>query len=116
PPVSASHYKSGYSIGVRLTTMNKTTASRAVLVFACCIFAGFFMPWIQVLGFATSGYDLGNLGSYGNYAWIVPLLSATTIIVSLFGIDNRPIGLATGAILLAFIGYGILHLTAEGGG
>jgi hypothetical protein len=96
--------------------MNKQSPSKPVLIFACCILGAFFMPWFQLFGFAVSGYNLGRLGSYGNYAWIVPILSGVTVITSLSGFGNRGIGALTGIVPLGAMIYGILRLGSGGGG
>jgi hypothetical protein len=96
--------------------MNTQTSSKPVLILACCILGAFFMPWFQLFGEAASGYNLGQLGSYGNYAWIVPILSGATIIMSLTGYNNRGIGALTGIVPLGAIIYGLIRLGSEGGG
>ena len=107
----------------RLRSHNATITKRAeripskpVLIFACCILGAFFMPWFQLFGVAATGYNLGQLGSYGNYAWIVPILSGATILLSLNGYNNRGVGAFTGIVPLAAIIYGIVRLVSEGGG
>jgi hypothetical protein len=90
--------------------------SKPILILACCILGAFFMPWVQLFGFAASGYNLGQLGSYGNYAWIIPILSGATIITSLSGSNNRGIGALTGIVPLGAIVYGLIRLAGEGGG
>lgn len=96
--------------------MSTHSSSKPVLTLACCILGAFFMPWVQLFGFAASGYNLGQLGSYGNYAWIIPILSCATIITSLAGSDNRGIGALTGIVPIGAIAYGLIRLAAEGGG
>lgn len=93
-----------------------TKSSKPVLILACCILGAFFLPWFQLFGFAASGYNLGRLGSYGNYAWIIPILAGATILVSLSGGPNRPVGAFTGIVPLAAILYGWVRLGSEGGG
>ena len=67
-------------------------SSKVVLVFAFGLLASFFMPWVQFFGVGMSGYNLGRLGSYGNYAWIIPILVGVTILLTYSGVNNRNIG------------------------
>jgi len=63
------------------------------------------MPWVQLFGVGVSGYNLANLGSYGNYAWIIPILAGATVLATFSGIDNRRIGAVTGIVPLAAVAY-----------
>jgi hypothetical protein len=90
-------------------------ASKPVLVCAFGVLAAFFMPWVQLFGVGMSGYNLGQLGSYGNYAWIILLLAAGTILLSFCGMNNRPLGAITGIVPLGAVLYGLLRLSSEGG-
>ena len=40
----------------------------------------FFMPWIEFGGVGASGYSLAKLGSYGNQAWLIPILAGATLL------------------------------------
>ncbi len=86
--------------------------SRAILVFSCIMLAAFFMPWFQLFGAGISGYNLGRLGSYGNLAWLVPVLAGVTIVTSLCNVDNRVPGIFTGLVPLVAVGYGVVRLTS----
>jgi len=88
-------------------------SSKPVIVCAFGILAAFFMPWIQFLGAGISGYNLGQLGSYGNYFWVIPILAGATILISFSGINNRVIGFITGFVPLGAILYGLLKLAGN---
>jgi len=51
------------------------------IILAGLITLGFFLPWAQIFGFGVSGYNLGQFGSYGNYAWLILLSSVITIVL-----------------------------------
>lgn len=91
-------------------------SSKVVLVCAFGLLAAFFMPWIQFFGVGMSGYNLGRLGSYGNYAWIIPILAGVTILLTYSGINNRISGALSGIVPLAALSYGVLRIAREGGG
>ncbi len=93
----------------------KSKSSPAVLIFACGLIAAFFMPWFQLFGSGISGYQIGSLGSYGNYAWIIPLLAGGTIVMSLSGANNRPIGIITGIVPLGAMFYAYVKLGGDFG-
>jgi hypothetical protein len=76
--------------------------------------AAFFMPWIQLFGVGMSGYNLGRLGSFGNYAWAIPILAGATILLTFSGINNRGIGALAGAFPLGALAYGLIRLSNEG--
>lgn len=78
--------------------------------------AAFFMPWTQFFGLGISGYSLGQLGSYGNYAWIIPIAAGITILITFLEINNRGMGLVAGIIPLGAIFYGLIRISAETGG
>jgi hypothetical protein len=90
-------------------------ASRRVLVWSGGILISFFLPWFQILGHGVSGYDIGQLGSYGNYAWSIPVLAVGTILATFAGQDNRLFGALTGLVPLGAIGYALLKIGAESG-
>ena len=93
----------------------KDQASKPVLICAFGILAAFFMPWVQLLGAGLSGYNLGNLGSYGNYAWAIPILAGATILLSFSGVNNRGIGALTGIVPLGGLAYALVQLINESG-
>jgi len=84
-----------------------------ILTLAFVIIIAFFMPWFQLLSFSVSGYNLGQIGSYGNYVWLIPILAGGTIILSFFQNDIRGIAAATGIIPLLFILYAIIDQSAK---
>jgi hypothetical protein len=90
-------------------------SSPAVLIFACGLLAAFFMPWFQLFGSGISGYQIGTLGSYGNYAWVIPLLACCTLLMSLPGMNNRAIGIITGLVPLGAMFYAYIKLTENFG-
>ena len=100
-------------VGVAATGLGR--ASLSVLVLACCLLGGFFLPWFQLFGVGVSGFQLGKLGSYGNYAWIIPILAGATILVSVSRANNRFIGALAGIVPLAAIAYAIYRLASEAG-
>lgn len=89
--------------------------SMGVLILASALLAAFFMPWLQVLGAGLSGYEIGRLGSYGNYAWIVPILAGFTITVSLARQNNRLLGAITGIAPLVVLLYAVTRVAGEAG-
>lgn len=99
----------------REISMNPNS-SKPVLVCAFGLLAAFFMPWFQFFGSGISGYNLGQLGSYGNYVWVIPILAGATILLSFSGINNRGIGIIAGMVPLGAILYGLLRIGGEGGG
>jgi hypothetical protein len=95
------------------STLPTVRPSMPILVLSVGILAAFFMPWFQLLGEGLSGYQLGKLGSYGNYAWIVPVLAAMTIVVSLCGVSNRLSGVITGLFPIFGLIYAISRISSE---
>jgi len=91
-------------------------SSKPVLVCAFGLLAAFFMPWVQFFGVGMSGYNLGQLGSYGNYAWVIPILAGATILLSFTGASNRGIGAVSGIVPLGAILYGLARIAGKGGG
>lgn len=89
--------------------------SLAILLCALGLVAAFFMPWVQVFGAGICGYQLGQLGSFGNYLWIIPILAAITVIVGATGSNTRDIGFLAGIVPLAALGYAYYRLKSEGG-
>lgn len=99
----------------RRTVDSKLAPSRPVLACAVGLLAAFFMPWIQLFGTGMSGYNLGRLGSYANYAWIIPMLVGATIWISLSGANNRVLGAVSGIVPLGAILYVLTRLGVAGG-
>lgn len=87
--------------------------SKPILALSVGILAAFFMPWLQFLGEGLSGYQLGSLGSYGNYAWVIPVLAGVTIAVSLSGKSNRLTGAITGIVPLLALLYAFDRICRE---
>ncbi len=88
-------------------------SSNVVLIFAFGLVAVFFTPWVRIFGIGISGYDLGVHGSYGNYAWIIPIFAGATILLTFAGINNRRFGMLSGIVSLVVIACGILWLAAD---
>ena len=81
----------------------------------------FFLPWVQLLGFNASGYDVQKLGSYGQLVWLVPISAAATVIAGLYGQRQNALALLTGALpflgllyVLTKVGDQVLHALAVG--
>lgn len=91
-------------------------SSKPVLVCAFGLLAAFFMPWVQLFGVGIKGYNLGQLGSYGNYAWAIPILAGGVILLSFSEVNNRGVGIIAGIVPLGAIFYCLLRLAGEGGG
>ncbi len=89
-------------------------ASKEVLFSAAALLIGFFLPWFQLLGFGVSGYQLASLGSYGNYAWLVPILALLVILQS-FSADNVRLGAIAGMVPLGAIIYGLMGIDSKAG-
>jgi len=85
-------------------------SSKVIVACAFGLLIAFFLPWFQIFGVGVSGYNLGQLGSEGNYAWIVPIAAAVTILLSLTGVNNRIAGAITGLIPLVAILYVLVRL------
>ena len=92
-----------------------TNPSTPVAVCAVGLLAAFFMPWVQIFGVGVSGYNLGQLGSYGTYAWIIPIVAGTALCLSFVDLDNRAIGAIAGIIPLGAILYALVRVGLEGG-
>lgn len=77
----------------------------------------FFFPWAQVPFFLVniSGYTLGKIGSYGNWAWLIPAGSVGVIIMGLLGEERlqRVIGVITGAMPIVALLYGLSEIGQE---
>lgn len=80
---------------------------------AAVIVIGFFLPWSQLLGFGVSGYNIGQLGSYGNWAWLILVSSIITVVLFSVDIGEHNEGLAklsayaTGILPIAGMLYGL---------
>ena len=97
--------------------MNTSTPpSQSVLVWAGGVLVSFFLPWFQLFGHGISGYQIGSLGSYGNYAWIIPILAVGTILLTFARQNNRIVGAFTGLVPIGVLIYAIGRVAAEGGG
>lgn len=46
------------------------------------LIASFLLPWVQLLGLGVSGYNLSQLGSYGNLAWVVPSVGIVCLLAN----------------------------------
>jgi dipeptide/tripeptide permease len=84
--------------------------SKAVLILACCLFAGFFLRGLHWTPGIGLGYELGRLASRGDWMWIIPSLSGVAILVSLMGINNRLVGALAGiGLTLTFLFLRVFH-------
>jgi len=90
-------------------------SSTPVVVCAVGLVAAFFLPWIRIFGVGISGYNLGQLDSYGNYAWIIPIVAGITIVLSFIEVDNRAVGAVAGIIPLGAILYALVRVGLDGG-
>lgn len=98
------------------TKINLHPESSSLVFFsAIALFISFFLPWASIFGMSISGYEIGKLGSEGNYAWIIPILSGATIFVSLSGSKNRTLGLICGIIPLLAILYLFIEIGQHAG-
>lgn len=88
-------------------------SSKPVLICAFGLLAAFFMPWVQLFGVGISGYNLGRLGSYWNYAWVIPILAGATILFTFSGYNNREIDAIAGIVSLGVILYGMEVVVIE---
>lgn len=79
-------------------------ASPAVAVCALLIIAGLFLPWFSLFGAGMSGYELGKLGSYGNLAYVGPVIALLTLLQGYAG-DNRLAGFFAGVGTLGSLAY-----------
>lgn len=98
-----------------LARLSVQTPSQPILYFACGMVAAFFMPWVQLFGGGLSGYQLGRLGSYGNWLWVIPILATTTISFSLSGRNNRIVGVICGIVPILAVLYLLVRLTSQAG-
>jgi len=89
-------------------------SSKIVLACALGMLAAFFAPWLEYSDVGMSGYNLGLLGPFGYYLWVVPALAGATVLLSLLGVSNRGIGAVCGIVPLASIVYIMFMLVNEG--
>jgi hypothetical protein len=90
-------------------------AQRLIPFFAACLLVAFLMPWVEINHVGSSGLELAKLGSYGNYAWLIPIFATLTIVVSVSKTDNRVIGGLTGGIPLVALLYLYFRIRGEAG-
>ena len=102
------------------STSDAPGENRAALP-ALLILVGFFLPWAQLLGQGISGYELGKVGSYGNWAWVAPLTAGYVLIRWFTGASVAGGQLAAGlapfiGLLygLANVGTGLFHVLSIG--
>jgi hypothetical protein len=67
----------------------------------------FFLPWTQLLGINGSGYELSKLGSYGNWAWVIPIAAIVTLAISIAGNEAKPLHILTGLLPYVGVAYGL---------
>lgn len=90
---------------------SRTTGSNGVALLAAgAMLLGFFLPWAQLFGFGASGYDLGRLGSYGNFAWISPVGAALVLLLNLTQTRTRPLQVLVGLAPWLGLLYGLVKL------
>lgn len=83
---------------------------------AAGMLVGFFLPWAQIWGFGVSGYNLAQLGSYGNWAWAILLSSIITIVVfstNQSAILERAVAYITGALPIIGLAIGMTKIGTE---
>jgi len=73
----------------------------------------FFLPWGQILGFSISGYNLGEIGSYANLVWLIPLFSIILIVMALTGKNLKLIAALTGLLPIIGLLYGIVEVGGD---
>lgn len=89
--------------------------SSLVLLCAGVMIIAFFMPWVQFFGLGASGYALSKFASEGKFAWLIPIVAGITVLVSINGKDNRPIGIVAGVLPLVAALFGVMRLMEETG-
>jgi hypothetical protein len=74
--------------------------NRTQLVNLCAIGLGvsFFLPWAQFLGASISGFDLQKAGGGQLLLWLIPILSAITIIAGMTKRSQQIAGQFTGVL------------------
>ena len=81
---------------------------------AFVMLAAFLMPWTQVFGFGGSGYQITKLGSYANFAWLVPASATAYLILAIAGSPQRHLaGIAAGLLPWVALLYGISKVTTD---
>ena len=73
----------------------------------------FFLPWAQIFGFGVSGYNLAQLGSYGNWAWVILISSIITILTFAMETETmiaRLIAGVTGALPIIGLMYAVNNI------
>jgi len=70
----------------------------------------FFLPWAQLFGANGSGYELSKFGSYGNWAWVIPITAVVTLVISLSGNSAKPLHIVTGLLPYAGVAYGLSQM------
>jgi hypothetical protein len=86
------------------------TPNAVALLAAAAMLIGFFLPWAQLFGFGASGYNLGQLGSYGNLAWITPIGAALVLLLNLTQTAGRPFQVLVGLTPWLGLLYGLIKL------
>jgi branched-chain amino acid transport system permease protein len=85
-------------------------AKRPEVIIAGGLVVFFFLPWAQLFGFGVSGYNLGQLGSYGNLAWLILVGGIATIAAIVLEADEalaRMVAGVTGFLPWAGLLYGL---------
>lgn len=71
---------------------------------------GFFLPWAQLFGQGLSGFEIGKLGSYGNWAWTVPLGAGATLLLGYYRANQRPVAFIAGLLPLIGLVYALIKV------
>lgn len=88
--------------------MNPTrTFDKKQAACAAAIVVTFFMPWVQLFGLSGSGYSLSRFGSYGNAAWLIPILAAATLFKMLTGTPSRLLTIVAGVAPFLGLAYAV---------
>lgn len=80
---------------------------------AAAMIGFFFLPWGQLFGIGASGYNLSQFGSYGNWAWMIPILASITLFMAFSGSTNNVLPIVTGAAPFVGLAYGLLKVGGD---
>jgi hypothetical protein len=73
----------------------------------------FFLPWGQLLGEGVSGYTCGQIGSYANLVWLIPILASAVLIVALSAQDVPALRVACGGVPWLYLFYGVVRVGSD---
>ena len=80
---------------------------------AAAMIGFFFLPWGQLFGMTASGYNLSQFGSYGNWAWVIPILAGITLFAAFSGSTNAALPLITGTSPFVGLAYGLVKVGGD---